>query len=80
METEIETLQKQIACMQKRLDNAKVFYNNVKAMRKAQRDYFSTRFQIHLTKSKELERQVDDEIDRVEGILHPQPTQQTLPL
>ena len=80
METEIETLQKQIASMQKRLDNAKVFYNNVKAMRKAQIDYFSTRFQIYLTKSKELERLVDDEIDRVEGILHPQPTQQTLPL
>lgn len=80
METEIETLQQQIASMQRRLDNAKAFYDLVKEMRKQQRMFFSTHFDCYKKASIALERQVDDKIAHAENILHPLPTQPTLPL
>lgn len=48
--------------------NAREFYRAVVKMRKAQRDYFRTRSQRSLTESKQLERQVDAEIERVTKI------------
>ena len=47
---------------------AREFYNIVVKMRKAQRDYFRTRSQRSLTESKQLERQIDAEIERVTKI------------
>lgn len=46
----------------------KNFYDLVKAMREAQRDYFITRSYAALTKAKQLERLIDSEIERVERI------------
>ncbi len=54
------------------------FYDKVKAMRTAQRNYFRTRLDCYLKESKELERQIDNEIERVEEKLNPKPIQQTL--
>lgn len=48
--------------------NAREFYHTVVKMRKAQRDYFSTRSQRALNESKQLEKLVDAEIKRVEQI------------
>lgn len=47
---------------------AREFYNIVVKMRKAQRDYFRTRSQRSLSESKQLERQIDAEIERVSKI------------
>lgn len=49
--------------------NAKDFFDLVKEMRKNQKDYFKTRSTESLRKSKELEKQVDDEIERVNRIV-----------
>ena len=57
---------------------SKQFFDLVKRMRTAQKHYFRTRYEGYLAESKELERQVDNEIERVENILHPKPKQQTL--
>ena len=38
-------------------------------MRKAQKNYFKTRDRDALNMSKEIEKQVDEEINRVNGIL-----------
>lgn len=57
---------------------AREFYNLVVKMRKAQRDYFRTRSQRHLNESKELEAQVDAEIERVEEVLKRQADKQQL--
>lgn len=54
------------------------FFNLVSKMRKAQKDYFATRTNEALSKSKQLERDVDAEIKRVEDILNNRPTQQSL--
>lgn len=48
---------------------AKDFFNLVEQMRKNQIDYFRTRSTESLRKSKELEKQVDDEIARVNKIM-----------
>ena len=48
---------------------AKDFFNLVEQMRKNQKDYFKTRSTESLRKSKELEKQVDDEIARVNKII-----------
>lgn len=48
--------------------NAREFFLLVVKMRKAQRDYFSTRSQRALLDSKMYEREVDAEIKRVEKI------------
>ena len=55
--------------------NAKEFYEKVKEMRKRQRAYFNCRTQANLKAAKDIERVIDDEIDRVEEILHPTPKQ-----
>ena len=48
--------------------NAREFFYLVAEMRRAQRNYFKTREQRTLVASKILEKQVDDEILRVEEI------------
>lgn len=58
--------------------NAKEFYYTVVKMRKAQRDYFSTRSQRALNESKQLEKLVDAEIKRVEQIQQQQAYNQQL--
>lgn len=55
--------------------NAREFFDLVSEMRKAQKDYFKTRRTGSLNMSKQLEKQVDDEIRRVNDILKPQPKQ-----
>lgn len=48
---------------------AKDFFNLVEQMRQNQKNYFKTRSTESLHKSKELEKQVDDEIARVNKIM-----------
>lgn len=48
--------------------NAKEFFNLVSEMRQAQKNYFKTRNQSYLDRSKHLEKQVDAEIERVNRI------------
>lgn len=48
---------------------ARRFFDLTASMRKAQKEYFRTRSKAALVLSKELERQVDDEITRVHNIL-----------
>lgn len=45
------------------------FYDMVCRMRKAQKEYFRTRSGQALSVSKRLEREIDDEIDRVNKLL-----------
>lgn len=47
---------------------AREFYDTVVKMRKAQRDYFRTRSQRSLNESKQFEKLVDAEIERVTKI------------
>ena len=49
--------------------NTRRFFYLTASMRKAQKEYFRTRSKDALVLSKELERQVDDEITRVHNIL-----------
>lgn len=51
------------------------FYDKVVQMRRMQKEYFKTRSSIALQKSKQLEKEIDDEITRVEGILGRSETQ-----
>lgn len=51
---------------------ARDFFEKVAAMRQAQRDYFKTRDKEVLIRSKQLEKEVDDEIKRVTGIIEKQ--------
>jgi hypothetical protein len=48
------------------------FFKLVKAMREAQKEYFSTRSQQALQKSKELEKRVDASIKRGDDYLQQQ--------
>lgn len=48
----------------------KSFFNLVAALRNKQKEYFRTRSQSALRESKALEKRVDDEISRVNGILN----------
>lgn len=48
--------------------NAKEFYDTVKAMREAQKNYFKFRTKQFLEESKALERTIDAEIKRVDKI------------
>lgn len=59
---------------------AKEFYDAVVKMRKAQRDYFRTRSQRSLGESKQLEKLVDAEIERVTKIEQEQADQAQLKL
>ena len=47
----------------------KEFFDKVVAMRKAQKNYFKFRSSAYLQTSKRLEREIDDEIKRVEAVL-----------
>lgn len=49
--------------------NARDFFNLVTKMRDKQKEYFRTRSASVLQESKRLEKQVDDEIQRVNGII-----------
>lgn len=49
--------------------NSRYFFDTVCRMRKAQKIYFKTRDRDALNMSKEIEKQVDEEIIRVNGIL-----------
>lgn len=49
--------------------NSRYFFDMVCRMRKAQKNYFKTRDRDALNVSKEIEKQVDEEINRVNGIL-----------
>lgn len=55
--------------------DSKTFFQLVEQMRKAQRNYFDSRSSFWLQQSKLLEKEVDAEIDRVNNILNPQPTE-----
>lgn len=48
------------------------FFNLVKEMREAQKEYFSTRAHSALVRSKDLERRVDDELARGDHYLKQQ--------
>ena len=54
------------------------FFNLVKAMREAQREYFSTRSHEALQKARSLERSVDAYIKRGDDYLKRQPKEPTL--
>lgn len=47
---------------------AKDFFDLVVEMRKAQKNYFKTRNQGYLDRSKSLEKQIDAEIERVQKL------------
>ncbi len=49
--------------------NSKEFFDKVVQMRKMQKEYFKSRSSISLSNSKKLEKEIDDEIIRVENIL-----------
>ena len=49
--------------------DARAFFDLVSDMRKLQQDYFVTRDTTVLAAAKRVERQVDDEIERVNRIL-----------
>lgn len=49
--------------------NSRYFFDMVCRMRKAQKNYFKTRDRDALNVSKEIEKQIDEEINRVNGIL-----------
>ncbi|WP_295937645.1 hypothetical protein [uncultured Alistipes sp.] len=48
--------------------NAESFFRHVERMRAKQKEYFRTKSSAALTESKRLEREIDDEIDRVNKI------------
>lgn len=54
--------------------DAKSFFNLVAELRKNQKDYFTTRSKDALSKSIELEKKVDAEIERVNRVLQEQNT------
>jgi hypothetical protein len=56
----------------------KEFFDNVAAMRAAQRRYFTSRSNYDLHEAKRLEKIIDDEIKRVESITNNEPQQLTL--
>ena len=49
--------------------NAEQFFRLTERMRAKQKEYFNTRSQTSLQESKQLERQVDEEIQRVNKVL-----------
>lgn len=49
--------------------NSREFFDKVAQMRRMQKEYFKTRSSMALSKSKQLEKEIDEEIKRVEGIL-----------
>ena len=53
----------------KEVMNSRDFFDMVCRMRKAQKSYFKTRDRDALNLSKEIEKQVDEEINRVNSVL-----------
>lgn len=53
--------------------NPRQFFDLVADMRSSQKEYFRTRSSQSLQKSKELEKKVDAEIERVNNIINPSP-------
>lgn len=53
--------------------NKKEFFDKVSEMRAAQKEYFKTRSGIALERSKRLEKEIDNEIRRVNAILNNRP-------
>ena len=51
--------------------NHRQFYEKVKEMRQAQKLHFKTKRTDYLRKSKVLEKEIDQEIERIENILSP---------
>lgn len=51
----------------------KDFFEKVAKMREAQKAYFKTRSSQQLQLSKRLEKEIDQEIERVNKIIHKQP-------
>lgn len=49
---------------------ARAFFDKVSEMREAQKEYFKTRNSAALTRSMALEKEIDDEISRVNAILN----------
>lgn len=49
--------------------NAKQFFEKVVLMRRFQKEYFKTRSPFVLEKSKAIEKEIDNEIERVQKIL-----------
>lgn len=49
--------------------NPKEFFDKVSRMRKAQKEYFRTRSGRALADSKRLEKEIDDEIERVNKVM-----------
>jgi len=49
--------------------DARTFFDKVALMREYQIKYFKTKSSIYHRKSKELEKEIDTEIDRVKSIL-----------
>lgn len=56
--------------------NAKQFFDKVSLMREAQKEYFRTRSGSALTRSRNLESEVDAEISRVKAIMDAQQPKQ----
>lgn len=50
--------------------DAKEFFEKVVKMREAQKNYFKTRSSMDLQLSKKLEKEIDDEIARVNQIIN----------
>lgn len=48
----------------------KEFFDKVVEMRRCQKEYLKNKRQIDLRISKQIEREVDEEIERVQKILH----------
>ncbi len=60
--------------------DARQFFERVKTMRHFQKEYFRTRSRTALQQSKALEREIDEEIDRVNRQLNlPEPKQPETP-
>ena len=49
--------------------NAKQFFDTVSRLRDKQKEYFRTRSSSALRESKQLEKQIDNEIERVKQVL-----------
>lgn len=49
--------------------NPKEFFDKVCRMRKAQKEYFRTRSGRALSDSKRLEKEIDDEVERVNKVM-----------
>ncbi|MCM1077798.1 MAG: hypothetical protein NC411_10620 [Bacteroides sp.] len=49
--------------------NPRLFFDRVVMLRKFQKDYFATRDKTVLQQAKALEKEIDDEIARVQSIL-----------